>query len=463
MIYLTNINLNQNELQNAILQPLAVAPSNPKLGQIYTDSTSNKIKWYNGTKWTTVGVLVESSTSNGKIKVDGVEMTVYELPAATQSILGGVKIDGSGLEMDENDVLKKRTQFLEVTANDGETDIEALSRAITEKSLNVYEGDIGIVHHTVSEGKTSTTAYMWLGGNQDWAALDGNVSAKNVLLSADIVTAGNYTQVGNITKGSNTATGSISAKGKTIEEVFQAIFTKEQNPTATKPSVSITLTGAGAKEVGTTFTPSYSATFNPGSYTYGPATGLSASSWAVTDTNSGSATTATGTFDAFTVEDSTNYKVTAVASYGDGAVPVTNLGNAYAAAQIKAGTASKTSNAVTGYRSYFYGSKVTPIELTSGNIRGLTNSGKAVGSSQTFSLTVVEGTKQVVIAFPANTGKSLSKVLDVGAFGTDIVASFTESTVAVEGVAGYTAINYKVYVYSPDAALGANTYTVTIS
>ena len=243
MIYLTNINLNQNELQNAILQPLAVAPSNPKLGQIYTDSTSNKIKWYNGTKWTTVGVIVESSTSNGKIKVDGVEMTVYELPVATQSILGGVKIDGSGLEMDENDVLKKRTQFLEVTANDGETDIDALSRAITEKSLNVYEGDIGIVHHTVAEGKTSTTAYMWLGGDQDWAALDGNVSAKNVLLSADIVTAGNYTQVGNITKGSNTATGSISAKGKTIEEVFQAIFTKEQNPTATKPSVSITLTG----------------------------------------------------------------------------------------------------------------------------------------------------------------------------------------------------------------------------
>ena len=70
MIYLTNINLNQNELQNAILQPLAVAPSNPKLGQIYTDSTSNKIKWYNGTKWTTVGVVVESSETNGNIVVD---------------------------------------------------------------------------------------------------------------------------------------------------------------------------------------------------------------------------------------------------------------------------------------------------------------------------------------------------------------------------------------------------------
>ena len=39
-IYLTNINLSGNELQNAIVQPLATPPSNPKLGQIYTDSTN---------------------------------------------------------------------------------------------------------------------------------------------------------------------------------------------------------------------------------------------------------------------------------------------------------------------------------------------------------------------------------------------------------------------------------------
>ena len=74
MIYLTNINLNQNELQNAVLQPLAVAPANPKLGQIYTDSSSSKIKWYNGTEWKTVGVVVEHSEVNGNIKVDGVEI-----------------------------------------------------------------------------------------------------------------------------------------------------------------------------------------------------------------------------------------------------------------------------------------------------------------------------------------------------------------------------------------------------
>ena len=70
MVFLTSINLSQNELQNAIIQPLATAPSNPKLGQIYTNSITSRIMWYNGTDWKVVGVVVESSETNGKIKVD---------------------------------------------------------------------------------------------------------------------------------------------------------------------------------------------------------------------------------------------------------------------------------------------------------------------------------------------------------------------------------------------------------
>lgn len=69
MICLTNIDLNKNELQNAVLQPLAVAPSNPKLGQIYTDSSSEPktIKWYDGTSWKLVGVVYEQNSTLGKV------------------------------------------------------------------------------------------------------------------------------------------------------------------------------------------------------------------------------------------------------------------------------------------------------------------------------------------------------------------------------------------------------------
>lgn len=99
MLYLTNIDLNQNQLLNVILHPLATAPSNPKLGQIYYDSVNFKLMQFTGTAWQAVGVVVSSSETNGNIIVDGIEMSVYKLPAATESLLGGV-MAGSGLSVD---------------------------------------------------------------------------------------------------------------------------------------------------------------------------------------------------------------------------------------------------------------------------------------------------------------------------------------------------------------------------
>lgn len=100
MIFLTNINLSNNELQNAVIQPLVTAPSTPKLGQIYYNSATNKIMQYNGTQWTTVGMIVEDATAgDGIITVDGVDMVVYTLPIATATTLGGIRV-GTGLNID---------------------------------------------------------------------------------------------------------------------------------------------------------------------------------------------------------------------------------------------------------------------------------------------------------------------------------------------------------------------------
>lgn len=51
MKYLTSIDLNRNELQNAVMQPLAQAPANPKLGQFYYNSTDLTMYQWNGQAW----------------------------------------------------------------------------------------------------------------------------------------------------------------------------------------------------------------------------------------------------------------------------------------------------------------------------------------------------------------------------------------------------------------------------
>ena len=61
--FLNNLDLNKNQLQNAVVQVLATAPSNAVEGQIYYDSSDNLIYYYNGTAWTSFSGDITSITS----------------------------------------------------------------------------------------------------------------------------------------------------------------------------------------------------------------------------------------------------------------------------------------------------------------------------------------------------------------------------------------------------------------
>lgn len=287
------------------------------------------------------------------------------------------------------------------------------------------------------------------------------VLTKGKLLDSNIMLSDGFTFTENVGTVKVPASGStkVGDSNTTLRSFFVELFAKAKNPTVTQPAASIVLNQAGAKEVGTKVTPTYTASLTAGSYTYGPATGISATSYSVSDgiTGHDAQTGATGTFPELQVVDNTNYKLTATIAHSAGANPKNNLETEVPDLAIKAGSKTATSAAITGYRSVFAGASVAPITIDSASIRGL--KGKTGAYAASFNLAIPEGCTQVVIALP--NGHTVKKVEDVGAFGTDIFSVFVKQTAQVEGANNYTAAAYNVYVYTPASALGANTYKVT--
>ena len=305
-------------------------------------------------------------------------------------------------------------------------------------------------------------------GVTTWGALpyansgaDIQVDASQVMFSQDLVfteTFGKYVPSG----GKVT----VPANGDSLLDVLLNAFATDSNPSITQPSVSINSSSFKAYEVGTNVTPSYTATLNPGSYQYGPATGITATSWSVVDNAAepNTLTTASGSFPQMQVVDGTSYSITATASYGAGAIPNTALGQEYADGQIKAGSKSATKGTITGYRNGFYGTTTSQSSGTfeSENIRALTATNKAVTAGTVWNISIPVGARSVIFAYPA-TIRDVTSVLDANGLNAEIKTAFTQVQAQVAGANGYNPIEYKVYYTNyANANDTQNTYKVTI-
>lgn len=405
--------------------------------------------------------LRNDSTANWQANSDVVlmkgEMGVEFTDAGeTKMKLGDGQKKWSELDYFGGETDVHQAQVYQADLAEGEDDIAAITRVVGENAL--FEGDMAIVKSTIGEAVTYT-AYVY--NDSKWQAMNGNYNANNVYFDKDLFTT---TEIGYITLQNGSA--HIPTTGKNLTDTWEQIFVKEQNPTVTPPTVSFTQVTTGSFEVGTSVTPSYDAKMSAGSYSYGPATGLTAKSWNVNlkkgDKAVQNKTTAKDSFTAIVLADGDSYTINAEASYDDGAIPVTNKGKAYAAGQIKAGKVSKTSGAITSYRNTFYGTTVNKDSLDSPTIRALNKTGKALKAGDSVTIALPVGAVRVVFAYPA-TLRDITSVKDINGLNAEIVSAFKKETITVAGAGNDAGISYKVFTIEFAAPLeSANSYKVTI-
>ena len=300
-----------------------------------------------------------------------------------------------------------------------------------------------------------------------------SVNTKDVALAEEIVVT---TNVGNFSSGDTIRPDDVAD----LQAFLVKMLTKDMNPTKkTDPKITITLTGAGALEVGTSFTPKWSVSTTPGEWGYKGAdgawnkktlaTGITFSNYNVSESvGEGTSQETSGQFTAFTVEDTTNYTVSATATGSDSIEPKTFVGDAYPSGKIATTTYSAKSSAVTGARKWYYGwkngsSKIEDLEaITAAEIKGLNSSELAANKTAGAKTMTTNQMQQLILAVPKSWGY---KSLEVKDTGTNLPQTSYKKAEAVQvgGVSDHSPVDYDVfYVNNTAPDKGAGTYQCTL-
>lgn len=318
--------------------------------------------------------------------------------------------------------------------------------ALKALATNPFKGDFGIVKEKLSpEGKYQYTAYIYDGEN--WAAMDGNYDAENVYFQKDLTITAPIGVQTIPSSGSKT----LATTGKNLKQVLDMIVASEKNPSTTQPSVTLNSSNIGEKEVGTNIAIAYSFATNPGSYTYGPATGVTFSGYEATF-NGETLTGASGTFASMQVVDDTNLSISGKCASSEGAVPLTNLGNPYEAGKIAAKNYTPSKGTLTGYRGWFYGyyngttAIADPAAITSAQLR-------AFGTKTNFPTTMNTSQMQQMF-FAAPKGRVSSVSISNAVNGAPLTV--TKGSASVEGANGYTAAEYDLFYVANAVAEGGD-------
>lgn len=255
--FLTPIDLNKLELQNARIQNLTTDPASPVAGQIYYNSVDAQLKYYNGSAsaWQVIGQSIEQ-----------LEDAVAELLAA-----------GTAISLDYNDeagtLTIVNTGVTSVLGTANEVDVSASAGAVTISLPSTINANTTGNAATATTLETART--ISLGGDLSGSAsfngsaditINATVSANSVALGTD--TTGDY--VAGATAGTGIDVSGSGGEGSTLTITNTGVVSltgtaNEVNVSASAGNVTIGLpddvTIGGSLVVTGDFTVSGSTTF----------------------------------------------------------------------------------------------------------------------------------------------------------------------------------------------------------
>ena len=404
------------------------------------------------------------------------------------------ELNYAGIDQAQLDAIEDN--YYRVTPNAGETDAAALARVVTSPK----KGDIAVVERVIGDVSTASTLTAYMYNGSAWQALDGNYDASNVYFDSNLVMTAD---IGVQSLGS-ASSKELSTQGKTLKQVLSMILAQEEKPTISANPGVTTKIGNGASssphasnnisvEGGSTITPKWEASLSAGSYSYGPATGITASSWDVkgyvgsTAVSGHTSSKNSGTFDSIVLAAGESYKINAKATYNAGPLAYTNLGEEYKAGnalfdetegatsvQIPAGNKNDDSPTISAWQQgYYIGTLESDVEITSDILRAndtnkvlknRTVKGGNYAAATDLKFSPSGTMAKFVIAYPAakdmtngayDSAKGLQSFFNNSSF-EEYFGNFTRSVVKVAGadndLTSKHAVDYAVWTWVPASA-----------
>jgi hypothetical protein len=243
-LFVTNIDLNKNELVNARIQNISAAPSNPVKGQIYYNTGDNILYFWNGTEWIStsgslevitdaIGSYIDGGVGLTKVFDDTTNVTTINLDntAVTAGSYGSTTkiptftVDAQGrlTAASEADVATN----LSVAGDTGTDTVNLLTDTLT---IAGGEGiDVAVTNNTVTisgEDASTTNKGVASFNASDFTVTAGAVSLNKdpvITLSGDVAGSATMTNLGDVTITTTVQPNSVALGTDTTGDYVQNI------------------------------------------------------------------------------------------------------------------------------------------------------------------------------------------------------------------------------------------------